>query len=370
MRIYERKSPEAIPTAAIAQDGLSRRRSGLRVNLALSSGIWRRRIVGGMLGSGRPPDAGPWGPSTVVDRSLRKPGTRRLRSWGFWILRRYLWARRSAWLTVCFAVLAWIAPVALVSAEAGRYGWWLPKNVSTNGATIDRIFYLILIITGIVFVLVQGTLIVFAVKYRARPGGRAVYTHGNNRLEVVWTIIPAIFLAGLALYNQKIWVDIRPNAGYRGTEVLSGDPVVIEVVAQQFAWNIRYPGADGEFGRRVASLVSATNPVGLDPNDLAAADDIVTLNQFHIPVGRQIQVRLTSKDVLHSFFLPDFRVKQDAVPGMQINVLFDALEVGDFEIACAELCGMQHYQMRGFVHVHEPSAFDSWLAENAPAHQD
>lgn len=287
------------------------------------------------------------------------------------MLPTYSAARRSAALTICLAALAWIGPVALARAAAGRYGWWLPKSVSTNGGPIDRIFYVILIVTGIVFVLVQATLVVFAIKYRARAGGRAQYTHGNNRLEVIWTIIPAVFLAGLALVSQQVWGGIKPAAGFRGSQDGPGNPVVIEVVAQQFAWNIRYSGADGVFGRRVASLVSARNSVGLDPTDPASADDIVTLNQFHIPVGRQIQVRLTSKDVLHSFFLPDFRVKQDAVPGMQVNVFFDALEAGSFEIACAELCGMQHYQMRGFVTVHESDdAFNAWLAENAPAHTE
>jgi cytochrome c oxidase subunit II len=274
-------------------------------------------------------------------------------------------------LAGCLAALAWLVPDALAQAASGRYGWWLPPNVSTVGGPIDRIFYVILIVTGVVCVLVQGALVIFLVKYRARPGGRAHYTHGNNRLELIWTAVPAIFLAGLALVSQQVWGEIKPSAGFRGAQDGAGDPVIIEIVAQQFAWNIRYPGADGVFGRRDVARVSGTNLIGLDPTDPASADDILSPNQLHIPVGRQIQVRLTSKDVLHSFFLPDFRVKQDAVPGMQINVFFDALEAGNFEIACAELCGLQHYYMKGYVTVHESDdAFNAWLAEKAPAHAE
>ncbi len=280
---------------------------------------------------------------------------------------RHLCARTRALWGLCVVALVSVAPLALAQSATGRYGWWLPKSVSTNGGPIDRIFYVILIVTGVVFVVVQATLVIFLFKYRAKAGATAHYTHGNNRLEAVWTAVPAVFLAGLALVSQQVWGGIKPSAGFRGDATGPGAPVVIEIVAQQFAWNVRYPGADGVFGRRDVTRVSGTNPIGLDPTDPASADDIVDLNHLNLPVNRPIQVRLTSKDVLHSFFLPDFRVKQDAVPGMQVNVFFDALEVGDFEIACAELCGMQHYQMRGFVHVHEREAFNTWLAEQAPA---
>ncbi len=223
-----------------------------------------------------------------------------------------------------------------------KTGWWLPENISTYGKDIDRLFYIILWITSIVFVGVQGTLLFFLFKYREQKGVRATYTHGSNLLEVIWTVIPAIIFVVLTVLSQRVWHEIR--------KPVPESAIPIEIEAEQFAWNVRYAGADGVFG---------------------TADDIKTINQLHIPVGKPVRVLLKSigKDgkhpVIHSFFLPEVRLKQDVVPGMGINVWFEATRTGRYEIACSQFCGLGHYRMRGFFSIHSQQGFDAWLKEQA-----
>ncbi|HSS44839.1 MAG TPA: cytochrome c oxidase subunit II [Thermoanaerobaculia bacterium] len=233
-------------------------------------------------------------------------------------------------------LLALTGAVAPAMAHAVTLPIWmrLPEGVSSYSARIDGLFRLILWITGVIFVLVEALLLYFAIRYRHREGRRAQYTHGNNRLEVIWTIVPAIICVVLALLSRRTWAEIKQQ--------MPADALPIEITAEQFAWNIRYTGPDGRFG---------------------TADDIVTLNQLHFPVGRPVVVTLRSKDVIHSFFLPEFRVKQDAVPGMSTRIWFDAMRTGNWEIACAELCGLGHYRMKGFVTVESAEDFQKWLAE-------
>ena len=140
----------------------------------------------------------------------------------------------------------------------------------------------------------------------------------------------------------------------------------VHVIAEQFAWNVHYPGADGEFGRRDIALIDlVANPIGLDSEDPAAADDIVTVNELHLPVDRSVIVRLTSKDVIHSFGVPQLRVKQDAIPGLEIPIWFTPTVSGEYEIACAQLCGLSHYRMRGFVTVEPQADLEAWLQQIA-----
>lgn len=218
--------------------------------------------------------------------------------------------------------------------------WWLPERVSTAGVQIDHLFYVILGITGAVFVLVEVTLLVFLIRYRQRPGRRAAYTHGDTRVEIVWTVIPAIIMIWLALTSQRVWSAVRSPARF------PAGAMEVEVTAEQFAWNFRYPGPDGRFD---------------------TADDVATINQLHLPVGQPVIVRLRSKDVIHSFFLPQFRLKQDAVPGLPGRVWLQAERTGRWEIACAELCGLGHYRMKGFLTVETPAQFAAWLAATKAA---
>jgi len=215
---------------------------------------------------------------------------------------------------------------------------WLPEAVTTTAPEIDRLFYIVLAITGTIFLLVQSTLLVFLVRYRQRPGRRAGYTHGHVVVEIVWTVIPALILIYLAAHSQQVWATVRGTPPPPDLEV--------EIVAEQFAWNIRYVGADGV---------------------LHSADDLTTINQLHLPVGQTVLLHLTSKDVIHSFFVPQFRVKQDAVPGLTGRLWLAATKTGQFEIACAELCGLGHYRMRGFLTIESPEAFHEWLATTQAA---
>lgn len=243
-------------------------------------------------------------------------------------------SRRGRSLRIALFALGAAALPSLATALP----FWLklPENVSTYGGQIDGLFYLILWITGVIFILVEILLLYFLFRYRRREGKPARYTHGSNRLEVIWTIVPAVICVVLALLSRRSWEEIKQS--------MPQGAMNVEIMAEQFAWNLRYPGADGK---------------------LNTADDVVSLNQMHIPVGRPVVVSLKSKDVIHSFFLPEFRVKQDAVPGMTTRIWFEATRVGNWEITCAELCGLGHYRMKGFITVDTPEDFDKWLAEQA-----
>jgi len=212
----------------------------------------------------------------------------------------------------------------------------LPESASTYGPKVDQIFWAIVWITGFFFFLVQGGLLYFVLKYRERPGREASYVHGNTLLEVVWTVIPALILLGLTLASQKVWKEIRYP------ENQPANALQVEILAEQFAWNIRYAGPDGQ---------------------METADDITTLNQLHLPIGQATSIRIKSKDVIHSFFVPEFRVKQDAVPGLPAQVWLEPTRAGQFDILCAELCGLGHYRMRGFAVTESPEAFQAWLQE-------
>jgi len=211
---------------------------------------------------------------------------------------------------------------------------WLPENVSTFGGQIDRLFYGIYYLTTVTFFLVQGTLLVFLFLYRDRPGRRATYTHGNTTLEIVWTAVPAVILAVLALVSRSTWAEIK--------ETQPPSDFQIRISGKQFNWEIAYPGPDGKLGTE---------------------DDVKMDNDFHVPVNKVVRVQLQSQDVIHSFFVPQFRLKQDAVPGRSIPVWFKATKAGKYEVPCAELCGFGHSGMRGFVYVDPPEQYEAWARE-------
>jgi len=235
--------------------------------------------------------------------------------------------------------------------------FWFPTLASEHGGKIDSLFMAVLVVSGIAFVLVQGALGYFVARYGESSGEKASYWHDNPKAEAFLLIMTAVILTVLVFMGQRVWASIYfADAPQNAT--------IIDVTAEQFQWNFHYAGPDGQFGRSDTKLITNTNFIGLDKTDPNAKDDLVTLNQMHVPVGKPVRVRLHSKDVIHSFFLPNFRMKQDAVPGMGIEVWFTPTKAGQFEIACAELCGLGHYRMRAFLTV-EPSqdAFNKWLEE-------
>jgi cytochrome c oxidase subunit 2 len=214
---------------------------------------------------------------------------------------------------------------------------WLPENISTYGGEVDSLFYLIYYITAAVFILVTVAMVVFLVIYRQRPGRRAVYSHGNTTLEIIWTVIPAIILVALSFMSQSTWAKIRGQAPPSSFKV--------QVTAKQFNWEIVYPGPDGQFG---------------------TGDDLVLENQLHVPVNQVVQLALHSTDVIHSFFVPTLRLKQDIVPGREIPAWFEATKPGQYEIPCAELCGFGHSGMKGWLYVHTPEDYAKWVKEKWP----
>lgn len=213
----------------------------------------------------------------------------------------------------------------------------LIPQASSFAPAIDSLFTVVLIVTGIAFFLVEGILVYFLIRYRRRDGQKATYTHGSRRLEIGWTVLPGLMLLGLGFAQYSIWTQVKIDLPDESQAITIG------VSANQFEWNATYPGDDGM---------------------LDTSDDITApINVLHFPVDQPVIIRLESTDVLHSFFIPELRVKQDAVPGRPVRFWFEATQTGAFEIACAELCGLGHYRMRGRVTVEAQPDFEAWLAE-------
>jgi len=208
---------------------------------------------------------------------------------------------------------------------------YFPHDISTFGPKIDWLFELIFWIVMFVWIAVMIAMVIFMVRYRHRPGRKAEYIEGNSRLEILWTTATTVILIVLALMSRSTWADIKEHGP-------PGD-VFYHVNAKQFNWEITYPGPDGKFGK----------------------GELEIDNELHVPVNKVVRIDLTSKDVIHSFFMPNLRLKQDAVPGRIIHVWFEATEVGEYEIPCAELCGFGHSGMLGTLTVQSQEDYDKWL---------
>ena len=237
-------------------------------------------------------------------------------------------------------VLCWVAP---------DYGWWFPDGNaparSTIGLRIDDLFHLILIITSVTFIGVNvalGYVLWKGAEAGSTPGAKALFSHGSHTLEVIWTIVPSGILLFIALYQMDVWADYRVKAFFpKMTEP------VAEVTARQFEWRIRYPA-------RGKKLMPTPQP-----------DDIHTVNDLRVPTGRPVAISLRTDDVQHSFFVPEFRVKQDAVPKLVIPIWFEVTQPGEYTLTCAELCGWGHYKMRARVKATSETEFEAWREEAA-----
>ncbi len=237
--------------------------------------------------------------------------------------------------------------------------WWMPRLASLHGLDIDRVFMVTLVITGVLFILLQGILAYLAYRYGENRGDRARYWIRPS-LEKKFAIVAGIIIFGV---DVTIFA-LGESNWFRAWGPSPEGTRVVEVMGEQFVWNFRYPGPDGAFGKTDARLISSTNPFGIDKQDPPAADDIVSVNQLHLPEDKPVRLRIRSHDVIHSFFLPHQRVKQDAVPGMVIELWFVPDQAGEYEIACSQLCGLGHYRMRAFLTVEPQEAFDKWLLES------
>jgi cytochrome c oxidase subunit 2 len=252
----------------------------------------------------------------------------------------------------------------------------LPEGASAHALQLDNLTAIVHWFMAVLFV-GWGVFFVYTL-FRFRKGRNPVASyegakgHFSTYGEAGVVLIEVILLVAFAVPIWATRVDNPQDVP---------DAVKVRVVSEQFAWNVHYPGADGVFGRTDSKLITAgMNPLGLDPADAAGKDDVVTINQLHLPVNRQIFIELSSKDVIHSLFLPQMRVKQDAIPGQTIPIWFEPTKVTPpenslpgcavtktcWEIACAQLCGLTHYRMRGFYQIHDAAGYEQWLSENAP----
>lgn len=231
------------------------------------------------------------------------------------------------------------------------YNHWLPEDVSEHGHIIDNLFLFILALTGVIFIGTGLALFWFLWKYDGERAPEAVkFVHGSHTLEVVWSILPAATLLFIAIYQMDAWAGAkmrRPilSPGPDGVEGTLDDelqPALVQVAGRQFEWRLRYAGEDRKIG---------------------TPDDIFTVNDLHVPLNEEVVIQINSQDVLHSFFLPNLRIKQDLVPGMTQFVWFKAIKPGTFDIVCAELCGWGHYKMKGRLTVQPRDDFDRWLAK-------
>ena len=239
----------------------------------------------------------------------------------------------------------------------------LPINASAHGHEIDMMIYLTHLL---VFVLFFGWAVFFIyVLFRfnrwrnPKADYHGVHNHLSTSIEVTVAVIEILLLVGFSI---PFWAK-QVNAFPSGPDV-----VRVAIVAEQFAWNIHYPGVDGIFGKTdMKYFDKQSNPLGLDPTDPKGKDDFVTINQLHLPVGHPVIIQLSSKDVIHSFNLPIMRVKQDAIPGIKFPLWFTPTMTGKSEIACAQLCGVGHYYMRGFLTIHTDEEYQKWVADQAAA---
>lgn len=239
-----------------------------------------------------------------------------------------------------------------------------PENAAAHGPHLDYMTGLVHWLMIILFLIWAPFFIYTLIRFRKSRNPKADYhgvrSHLSTYQEVGVIVAELVLLFGFAV---PTWAALRDEAVFPSED----ESVVIHMIAEQFAWNLHYPGPDGKFGQRDPKLVDTQlNPIGLNREDPNGADDIVTVNELHMEVDRPVMIHLTSKDVIHGLNIPVMRVKQDAIPGLTIPVWFVPTKTGDWEIACAQLCGVGHYRMRGFVTVHSKDDFQKWLDDKQP----
>lgn len=289
----------------------------------------------------------------------------------------------SRWLLIFMVLFLTFCVVSAYYYKNYMLGYGPHVAASSHGKLLDRMFNITVVVTGIVFLITHVALFWFAYKYRHRRGGKAIFLPHNNTVEVVWTVIPAVVMTFLVVGGLDAWNEVMADVGTQE------DVIEIEAMGYQFAWQLRYPGPDGKLGSRDFRLTSGTNPVGQDWTDEANLDDIHP-GEIVLPVGKKVRVRILARDVLHDFYLPQFRVKMDAVPGMPTYFVFTPevtteeyrqqlreypeYQVADpddpekqlwenfnYELACAELCGTGHWSMRRLVRIVSEEEYKEWL---------
>ena len=272
----------------------------------------------------------------------------------------------------------WNAALFIVSLLLGTIGFiwsyfnaepdFLPTASSVHGRRTDDLFWFSMGILTIPFLVVNFLLFYFSWRYQYKAGKKATFYPENHRLELIWTVIPAIVMALLVFTGWRAWSDITSDA--------PKDAEVFEIMGKQFGWYIRYPGVDNnKLGNYNYRLIDAQNEMGIDLSDENAFDDFISTSELHIPVNKPVLLKIRARDVLHSVFIPHMRVKMDAVPGMPTKFWFVAdkstaemkAETGnpnfDYEIACTEVCGRGHFAMKLRLIVEDEASYRKWMAE-------
>jgi cytochrome c oxidase subunit II len=260
----------------------------------------------------------------------------------------------------------------LIGGAAFVWSWMKSKDdfmipvASEHGVWIDDMFWMTMVILGIVFAITQVLLFWYSYKFQHRDDKRAYFFPHNNKLEIFWTVIPAIVMALLVFRGWKTWTTI--------TNPAPEDAVIVEVVGKQFNWMVRYPGADNKLGKVKHTLIDGTNELGMDFSDKASMDDFI-VNEIHIPKGKPVLFKIRSRDVTHSFYIPYFRAQMHAVPGMPTKFWLVptkstadmANELGNpdfkYELVCNQICGRGHFAMRAVIVVDEPEDYQAWVAK-------
>lgn len=274
--------------------------------------------------------------------------------------------RLMAWLLVAFFVLGLYG---IYQCHEYLIGKMMPVSASEHGVQYDKMFNLTLIVTGVVFLITQALLFWFSFRYQSTEKRTSFFFPHNNKLELLWTTVPAIAMTILVVIGLKNWTKMTSEA--------PKDAQIVEIVGKQFNWIVRYPGNDGILGKRdFRNINEVDNVLGQDWNDRNNHDDIVLQNgELHIVKGKPVKLIIGSRDVIHDVGLPHFRMKMDAVPGIVTTLWFTPLyttaEMKEmtgnpdfvYEISCDQMCGKGHYSMRGIVIVHTPEEFEQWKAE-------
>ena len=297
--------------------------------------------------------------------------------------------RTGLWMFIFMIVFLIACVVSAYYYKNVMLGYGPLKSASAHGDSLDSLFNVTLFFTGIVFVVTQYLLFWFSYKYRAKKGAKAEFFPHNTNLEIVWTVIPAIVMTFLVVKGLVVWNDVMPDV-----DPNADDYIEIEATGFQFGWDLRYPGADGKLGTRDFTKIDlASNPLGQVWSDVKNQDDFMP-SEIVLPKGQKVRVRIIARDVLHNFYLPHFRVKMDAIPGLPTYFIFTPIktteefreelkkypewqlpadpedpeagsraETFEYELACAELCGKGHYSMKRLVKIVEPEEYEAWLAQ-------
>ena len=274
--------------------------------------------------------------------------------------------KSNKWNAVLMMLFLVFSGIATVYFSIAWYDEYTLPLASEHGAVTDDLFWVTMAVTGVVFILTQILLFYFSWKYQYKEKNTAFFFPHNDKLEIVWTVVPAIALTVLVFTGLSAWTDITDEAPQ--------DAEVIEIMGQQFAWSTRYPGNDNQLGDYDYRMIDPVNSFGVDFSDRNSYDDFMP-REMHLPKGKPVLFKIRARDVLHSVFAPHFRLKMDAVPGMPTKFWFVPTksteemraETGNpefnYEIACTEICGRGHFSMRLLVVVDEPADYEKWKAE-------